>query len=36
MCVRVAHVTNSGSGGMTSTVGLELPYSQVSQDKFRD
>ena len=31
-----ALVTNGGSGGMMSTAGLELPYPQVSQAKFRD
>ena len=31
-----AHVTNGGSGGMMSTAGLQLPYPQVSQAKFRD
>ena len=36
MCVRSAHVTNGGSGGMMSTAGLELPYPRVSQAKFRD
>ena len=31
-----AHVTNGSSGGMMSTVGLELPYQRVSKAKFRD
>ena len=28
------HVTNGGSGGMMSTVGLELPYPRVSRRNF--
>ena len=37
LCVsRSAHVTNGGSAGMMSTAGLELPYSRLSQAKFRD
>ena len=32
----LAHISNGGSGGMMSTAGLELPYLQVSQAKFRD
>ena len=36
LCVSAsAHVTNKGSGGM-STAGLELPYQRVSQANFRD
>ena len=31
-----ANITNSGSGGMMSTAGLELPYPRISQAKFRD
>ena len=32
-----AHVTNGGSGGMMSTVVLQLPYPRVSLEaKFRD
>ena len=31
-----AHVTNGCSGGMMSIAGLELPYPQFSQAKFRD
>ena len=34
MCVRSAHVTNSGNGRMMSTAGLELPYPRVSQARF--
>ena len=30
------HITNGGRGGMISTAGLELPYTQVSQAKFQD
>ena len=30
-----AHVTNGGTGGMMSAVGLELHYPRVSQAKFR-
>ena len=36
VCVRSAHVTNGGSGGMMSTGGLELPYPWVSQAKYWD
>ena len=31
-----AYVTNGGRDGMMSTAGLELPYPQVFQAKFRD
>ena len=34
VCVRSAHVTNSGNGRMMSTAGLELPYPRVSQARF--
>ena len=37
LCVsELVHVTNSSSGGMMSTAGLELPYPRVSPAKFRD
>ena len=31
-----AYVTNSGSDGMMTTAGLELPYPRVSRARFRD
>ena len=36
VCVRIANVTNGASGGMMSNARLELPYTRVSQAKFRD
>ena len=31
-----AYITNGGSGGMMSLVGLELPIPRISRAKFRD